>query len=296
MTARRPRFYSRAAAGPLSRDRLYEILTQAEPAYRAWLNADTGGTTWVLQEIEGPTENGETLVTWSSPGGTLTLYAIAVTEKLVEVQLYYNDQAGMPEQPRGKRVPVDALGKPGAVLASLLQAYAGKVPWAENPRGLHLPWASSGVRENPRTSYGSPAVAVQRNATSNPLDTSVSSDGWVHWHGDPPDEVGNLGPGDTVKTEDGWWHRQSIGPDAGKLYFQATPGAEYVEPVGLAPELPPPGAAVVENPRRMARLPAMNTLASQYAATGRLSFGKQPDRHGANLQVIGAPPKAVDCP
>lgn len=252
-TSRRsPQFYAKTS-GPLTRESLHETLTAAEPAYRAYLDANTGGTLWSLKGIEGPTENGETLVTWTSPnGGALVLYAIAVTEKLVEVRLF----AGA-EQPRGKRVPVDVLGKPGVVLASLLQAYVGRVPWA---------------RENPMGSYPRPLrnPVVRRHATSNPLDTAV--DGWTHWHGNPPDEVGNLGPGQQIQTADGWWYRQDTGPDAGKLYFQAAGGmlapvetVEYVEteipletfPIdsvdaaGLA-QLPPLGELpmlAVENPR-----------------------------------------------
>ena len=172
----------------------------------------------------------------------------------------------------------------------------------ENPRGgpihvevVELPkWGSDrskwAVKVNGKTvgSYWNKehadkkAESLRSGAADNPLDTSV--DGWTRWHGDPPNEVGNLGPGQQVQTADGWWYRQDQGADAGHLFFQAAPGgpvpthdpndpqesipyvetyapidapvidAEYVEVitpmppdyVGLAPELPPPGELPIE--------------------------------------------------
>jgi hypothetical protein len=290
--ARRPKFYSKAS-GPVSRDALHAVLRGAEPAYRAHLDAVTGGA-WQLREIEGPTENGETLVTWSDGlNDTVILYAIAVTESSVEVRLYVTTPAG-PEQPHTGRVAVGQLGDPGAVFGRLHPPFprgASENPSAFPPGARVLvdgrdeaivkqafPQGSS--------SYGFPhykvdivggdrnvAVAMsrvgvkRRGASENPLDTSV--DGWVHWHGPAPDDVGNLGPGQRAQTAAGHWYRQDGGVDAGKLYFQAT-GDGFVEiatgvieavpesiqfpeedRVGLAPELPPPGElpiGAVENP------------------------------------------------
>jgi hypothetical protein len=305
--ARRPKFYSKAS-GPVSRDALHAVLRGAEPAYRAHLDAVTGGA-WQLREIEGPTENGETLVTWSDGlNDTVILYAIAVTESSVEVRLYVTTPAG-PGQPHTGRVAVGQLGDPGAVFGRLHPPFprgASENPSAFPPGARVLvdgrdeaivkqafPQGSS--------SYGFPhykvdivggdrnvAVAMsrvgvkRRGASENPLDTSV--DGWVHWHGDPPPDVGNLGPGQQVQTAAGHWYRQDGGVDAGKLYYKADPGTDrevevivndaivYREPdvesdrVGLAPELPPPGElpiGAVENPRRAMRSTTGGDLAGK---------------------------------
>ena len=147
-------------------------------------------------------------------------------------------------------------GEPGSELRRLHDAKIAAdraLRGAENPRSgsLHvevveLPkWGSDrskwAVKVNGKTvgSYWNKehadkkAESLRSGAAENPLDTSI--DGWVHWHGDPPNEVGNLGPGQQVQTTDGWWYRQDTGADAGKLYFKAAdPNGPVVE---LEPEV-----------------------------------------------------------
>jgi hypothetical protein len=232
-------FYARSPAvsassgEKLTRQRLHAILTATEPEYRAVL-----GPEWTLSNVEGPTDSGETLITWTGPAGSRTLYAIAVTADSAEVRLFETDVAGMPEQPYTTRIAADRLSDAAHVIGRL--------------------YASKGLRPNPRR---------------NPLDTSA--DGWVHWHGPAPDDVGNLGPGETAQTDAGYWYRQDGGPDAGKIYFQAAGGVlapvvdveevvevispevpiEIPEHVGFAPDLPPEGGVPIdavtaaENPR-----------------------------------------------
>ena len=81
---------------------------------------------------------------------------------------------------------------------------------------------------------------------------------WLHWHGDPPDEVGNLSPGETVETREGDWKRRNNG----KLYFRPLPEFKHdedavdeepdeVEIVEADREIVP--IPSVENPRRRSR-------------------------------------------
>jgi hypothetical protein len=104
----------------------------------------------------------------------------------------------------------------------------GMTAWVEDAAGAFVP--IPGATRQPKW-FG---------ASENPLD--ISTDGWVHWHGDPPNEVGNLGPGQMIQTTDGWWYRQDTGGDAGKLYFQAEPGGSApveAQVVEIAPAFMP---------------------------------------------------------
>ncbi len=109
-------------------EQIHESLTAAESSFRQFLHSATGHQ-WRLKKMDEMTEHGETLITWESDKGALTLVAMAISAKVVSIRLHYNDPAGMPEQPRDGRVPIEKIGDPKAVLGNLLAKYKGKIDW-----------------------------------------------------------------------------------------------------------------------------------------------------------------------
>jgi hypothetical protein len=146
-----------------------------------------------------------------------------------------------------------AAGMEGRIAAHGEDSHQVLVQWAAHERAIRQKgevayWAPEWIDESDLKPirkltkgfafYDKDAEGFWRPVAENPLDTSV--DGWTHWHGDPPNEVGNLGPGQQVQTADGWWYRQDQGADAGKLYFQAI---DPNGPVMLGPEIAPESIA-----------------------------------------------------
>ena len=104
---------------------LHAIWTAMEPKFRAALEAETG-LPFSLVEIDGPSEAGETNITWHSPGkGAFVLHGM---EGSPRVQLFYSDANGLPEQPRETNVKAGKFSDP-SVLVKLLKEYAGKTQW-----------------------------------------------------------------------------------------------------------------------------------------------------------------------
>ena len=108
---------------------IYDTLKAAEPHFLQFLHEQTK-TPWRLKKLEGPTSSGETLITWEGQG-TLTLWAMGISEKMADISLYYNDAEGMPNQPRSGRIPIGRLGDAKAVLGNLLAKYKGTTPWTK---------------------------------------------------------------------------------------------------------------------------------------------------------------------
>lgn len=107
---------------------IHDTLKGAETSFRKYLETSTK-LDWKLKKFQDKTEHGETLVTWESDKGTLTLVASSISEKVVDIRLHYNHANGDPEQPKVGRVPVGKIGDPKAVLGNLLGKYKGKVDW-----------------------------------------------------------------------------------------------------------------------------------------------------------------------
>ena len=140
----------------------------------------------------------------------------------------------MIDEGRGHERPSDYLSKTDPLSTALRENYEARMTLRHEVERRMGPGPARFPHDWLRGKFNRPRVRPGVDAAENPLDTSI--DGWTRWHGDPPNEVGNLGPGQQIQTADGWWYRQDGGVDAGKLFFQATPGGPAMlgpEPAGL---------------------------------------------------------------
>ena len=260
---RAPKFYARSpgsgVASPVASERGLVWTQRPDGIYQA---TGTGGTFWLM-----PTPSGAYQTTWMGRSGDQRDLGVHPYGSAVQVAARFDpvQQRRAAENPRGDVVygfktrnfrkgvayfdTRDEANKvrdivrrdhPDARVVEYDLGYA--VQYRRS--GPYVPELKGGAAaaENPiGGSLLDPDFADRyrrgvsgAHAASNPLDTSIG--GWTRWHGDPPNEVGNLGPGQQVQTSDGWWYRQDEGADAGHLFFQPT---DPNGPVMLGPELVP---------------------------------------------------------